>query len=306
VIRPFYEAAAFLAYLLRAMPLEAAPHTPLSDAVTGYSVLWSDSSDSDSTVDSIVSLRELRDSTEKYPIFFVSPDSNDFSSSVDHPVSADHSLWSDSSDSESTVDSIVSLRELRDSTEKYPIFFVSPDSNDSNTPVDHLVDHPYPTYHGLGSTGSSSQQPLGSGNDSPTGSLSSVKSFADRVHSTLKTSRSNAQYSSPSLWSQNLTGTNHYFREKKWDFFPELATPSAQQVSLWTSPSPHNGKSHAKYGRLNLAAKWRESHLPDHAGPGLTQKVRDSVKTYVHRTWSSRHTTESKAEDYINESINIH
>ncbi|OKP02675.1 hypothetical protein PENSUB_6992 [Penicillium subrubescens] len=268
------------------------------------SALWSDSSDSESTVESIASLRELRDPTERYPIFFDSPGSNDFSASVDHPVDhpvlADHSLWSDSSDSESTVESIASLRELRDPTERYPIFFDSPGSNEFSASVDHLVDHPVdhqaPANHSPGPIRSSSQQPLLSENDSPTDSLSSVKSVAARVHFTLETLHSDAQYSSPSLWSQNLTGTNHYFREKKWDFFPELATPSAKQASLQTGLGLSNGKPR-KDGRFNLAAKRRGSHSPDRAGLGLAQKVRDSVKTYVHRTLLSRPTTEPKAKD---------
>jgi hypothetical protein len=112
----------------------------------------------------------------------------------------------------------------------------------------------------------------------------------------LETLHSDAQYSSPSLWSQNLTGTNHYFREKKWDFFPELATPSAKQASLQTGLGLSNGKPR-KDGRFNLAAKRRGSHSPDRAGLGLAQKVRDSVKTYVHRTLLSRPTTEPKAKD---------
>lgn len=204
----------------------------------------------------------------------------------DAPI--EHSaVWSDSSDSESegesqtTVDSVTSPSEPRNSTESYPIF-VSSGSDDFTD----LVDHPGPADHlGLGSIRPSPPRFLS--DDSRTDSVDSVA---------LSTSRSDAQYGRPSQWSQNRTGTSHYFREKKWDFFPELATPSALQACGKISPGIPPKKSRKKDGRLNLAAKRHRWHSLDRAGLGLACGVRDSIKTYVHRTLS-KDSTESKGKE---------
>ncbi|KAJ5692596.1 hypothetical protein N7462_002019 [Penicillium macrosclerotiorum] len=180
-------------------------------------------------------------------------------------------MWSDSSDSESTVDSIASPSDPRNSTESYPIF-VSSSSDDFSD----LVDHPTP--HTSKELGKAS-----TGDDDD-----------EDVHSIAE--KSDAQYGRLSHWSQNRSGTNHYFREKKWDFFPELATPSALQASGRTSPSLRSSKARKKDGRLNLAAKRRRWHSLDRAGLGLAYGVCDSIKTHVHRTLS-RESTEPKPKD---------
>lgn len=205
------------------------------------------------------------------------------------PTEEYSAMWSDTSDSEnesnSTVDSVRSPTEPRNSTESYPIF-VSSGSDDFSD----LVDHPTPD-----------QRPhlsLGPIRPSPPWTVSRTDSIHGKVHGSstpVSVSLSEAQYGRPSHWSQTRTGTNHYFREKKWDFFPELATPSALQASGRLSPGIRPGKTRKKDGRLNLAVKRRRWHSLDRAGLGLAYGVRDSIKTYMHRTLS-KDSTENKAE----------
>lgn len=184
-------------------------------------------------------------------------------------------MWSDS-DSDSTVDSIASPSESRLSTESYPIF-VSSGSDDFD-----LADHPTPA--DPLETIVAPQHLLPPRTDSFESNTSAL------------TSKTDAQYGRPSQWSQNRPGTNHYFREKKWDFFPELATPGAL-------PAPSNGrvspglqtkKTRKKEGRLNVSMR-RRFHSLDRPGIGLAQ-ARDSFKTYVHRTLS-RDSPDTKAKE---------
>lgn len=228
-------------------------------------------------------------------------------------------MWSDSSDdednsddkSESSVDStIAGPSEPRTSTESYPIFVSGSDD------YGDLVDHPapadpssHPDGVSLGLIRSSSPPTIAEESRSRTDSVQSLvesvceseeeESETDSANNST-TSRSDAQYGRLSQWSQNRSGTNHYFREKKWDFFPELATPSAQagQSSLAggrTSPALRSVKSRKKDGRLNVS-KSRRWHSLDKAGLGLAYGVRHSIKTYVHRTLS-RDSTEAKAKE---------
>ncbi|KAJ5153379.1 uncharacterized protein N7482_009857 [Penicillium canariense] len=219
------------------------PARPVPDAPAEYSVMWSDSSDSESTVDSVGSPSEPRNSTESYPIF-VSSGSEDFSDLVDHPTPADPDH--------------LRLESLG------PIHPSPPAAKDSRTDV------------------------VESAEDDETDD----SDFAS--HST--TSKSDAQYGRLSQWSQNRSGSNHYFREKKWDFFPELATPSALQTGSRTSRSLRDPKPRKKDGRLNIS-KRRRWHSLDRPGLGLAHGVRDSIKTYVHRTLS-RDSTEAKAKEF--------
>lgn len=209
-------------------------------------------------------------------------------------------MWSDTSDSDSqsTVDSINSPSEPRISSESYPIF-VSSGSDDFT----ELVDHP-PNPADRDSDQINRSLSLGPVRSSP--QLVSTVSRTDSMLSVPATESSSVlgrstpisvietQYGRPSAaWSQNRTGTNHYFREKKWDFFPELATPSALQASGRASPGIRTGNTRRKDGRLNLAAK-RRWHSLDRAGMGLAHGVRDSIRTYVQRTLSKDSSEKSK------------
>ncbi|KAJ5111384.1 hypothetical protein N7532_001919 [Penicillium argentinense] len=191
-------------------------------------------------------------------------------------------MWSDSSDDESddsTLDSIASP-EPRASTESYPIFVSGAD--------DILGDPPAPADRSV--------KPI----VAPQRLLSRTDSFVSDT-----STKSDAQYGRPALWSQpqsqyqsqTRAGTNHYFREKKWDFFPELATPGAVSAVGRASPEIRNGKTRKKQkpGRLNLS-KRRRWHSLDRPGMGMgLAQARDSIKTYVHRTLS-RDSPESRTK----------
>ncbi|KAJ5909612.1 hypothetical protein N7504_004255 [Penicillium tannophilum] len=87
-----------------------------------------------------------------------------------------------------------------------------------------------------------------------------------------------AHYGRPVDWTRRID-SNHYFREKTWDFFPELATPSTRQTSGRESPaSTRTGNK----GRLNVSAKtpkWYSMH-----SSSWKPAVRDSIKSYVNKT----------------------
>ena len=102
-------------------------------------------------------------------------------------------------------------------------------------------------------------------------------------------------------WTQNRYGPNHYFREKKWDFFPELATPGALPGGKFpsgrpassTTPQTKTGKSSRTrnlsafdFGRLN-SSRGRGNTLD------LAQNVRDSIKS-VQRKLSNRPSLEKE------------
>jgi hypothetical protein len=222
-------------------------------------------------------------------------------------------MWSDSSDdsdsdSELTIDSTVaSPSEPRDSTESY-LIFVSSGSDDYGDLVDHPVPadrNPDAEHLSLGPVRSSSPPTIAEESRSRTDVESLVESVNEseaegegseyESGNNSTTSPSDAQYGRLSQWSQNRSGPNHYFREKKWDFFPELATPSASQAGGRTSPALRSGKSRKKDGRLNVS-KRKRWHSLDRPGLGLAYGVRDSIKTYVHRTLS-RDSTEARAKD---------
>lgn len=185
-------------------------------------------------------------------------------------------MWSDSSDSESTLDSIIGPSEPRYSTDSYPIFVSS--GND----FDDLVDHSAPADQLLESPQAHKRT------DSIDIQINIDKSITDPIEQP-SGSFSETQYSHPSNWSTNRTGTNHYFREKKWDYFPELA-PSAVQASGRVSPNMLAPKSRKKANPLEFAKGKYRWHSLDRGG------LRNSIKTYVHRTLS-RDSADSKSKE---------
>ncbi|KXG45807.1 uncharacterized protein PGRI_046630 [Penicillium griseofulvum] len=177
-------------------------------------------------------------------------------------------MWSDSSDSESTLSTRSSERNSADS---YPIF-VSSDSD-----FDDLVDHPTP----------SADQFL----ESPQKRTDSIAINIQTVEPSVSSSFSETQYERPN-WTPSRTGTNHYFREKKWDYFPELA-PSALRASGRISPNMTQHKPRKIGNPLEFAKGKCRWHSLDRGGLG---GVRDSIKTYVHRTLS-RDSTDDKPKE---------
>jgi hypothetical protein len=214
----------------------------------------------------------------------------------DEPEPEYSGMWSDSDsddddDDNSTVDSLASPSEPRYSTESYPIF-VSSGSDDFD-----LADHPTPA-DPLDAI-VAPQRPLPPRTDSSQSNISALTS----------NSNSDTQYGRPSQWSQTQTqtqpqatrpGTNHYFREKKWDFFPELATPGslpATAASGRVSPSLRNGKTRKKEGRLGLSTRRKRWNSLDRPGMGGLAQARESFKTYVHRTLSRDSPDTPKAKE---------
>lgn len=196
-------------------------------------------------------------------------------------------MWSDSSDNdsdtESTLDSITGPSEPRHSADSYPIFV------SSGSDFDDLVDHPAPSADQL--LRLSPQLPPHKRTDSIDINIPSIVEPPVSVSSSF----SDTQYGRPSNWNQSRTGTNHYFREKKWDYFPELA-PSALQASGRISPNmvAPNNKSRKMGNPLEFAKGKYRWHSLDRGGFG---GVRDSIKTYVHRTLSRDCTAENKPKE---------
>ncbi|EAW09414.1 uncharacterized protein ACLA_036170 [Aspergillus clavatus NRRL 1] len=192
--------------------------------------------------------------------------------------------WSDDSSIFSSVESRrESHSESAHSTESYPVFVRSAsdelaDYVDPSPAV--ALDHspivgPYTT-----TTTASSKTILPATSYSPT-----LSSFQQQASSTEE------QYGSPPDWVQKRSGPNHYFREKKWDFFPELATPSALGTATGQFP-PASSQLRKKHGsKLNLSAfdfarNRRRSNTGDRGTLTLAHEVRDSIRSYVHRTLS--------------------
>ncbi|KAL4782057.1 hypothetical protein BJX76DRAFT_333687 [Aspergillus varians] len=79
----------------------------------------------------------------------------------------------------------------------------------------------------------------------------------------------------PPHWN-NRVGPNHYFREKKWDFFPELAIPSALPQN-----SPHN--NFAPRPRKKDSGRSRWIPIPTDKGASLANDVRNSIRSIQRR-----------------------
>ncbi|KAJ5372265.1 hypothetical protein N7517_004271 [Penicillium concentricum] len=180
-------------------------------------------------------------------------------------------MWSDSSDSESILDSPGSS-EPRSSADSYPIFV------SSGSDFDDIVDHPAP----------SDQLELST--QKRTDSIDINIPIVEP--SSVSSSFSDTPYGRPSNWIPSRTGANHYFREKKWDYFPELA-PSALQASGRISPNMVAHKARKMGNPLEFAKGKCRWHSLDRGGLG---GVRNSIKTYVHRTLS-RDSTENKSKE---------
>lgn len=180
------------------------------------------------------------------------------------------SAWSD----DSSVESFCDRTDSNDSTESYPIF-VSSDSDDLESDIVDPDDpsDPLPAVEPLSTR--TKQAPNPPALDPDISSSFGLKAFLCEE-----------RYGSNYNWAQSRIGTSHYFREKKLDFFPELATPSELHNS--TSSSLPSAARTSKYprkkdnpGRLNLSA------LGNHASTfAIGHGVRDSIRSYVHRTLS--------------------
>ncbi|KAI2901371.1 hypothetical protein CBS76997_176 [Aspergillus niger] len=187
--------------------------------------------------------------------------------------------WSDDS---STISSFYddSRRFSADSSESYPVF-VRSGSDD----LSELVDHP-PTAGPIDPYQHDDHHHHHHHNDHPKSAPFAITTtFLHDDHS------DRAQ-----PWVTNRAGPNHYFREKKWDFFPELATPSALPTSprFPTHPRKKNGS------KLNLTVfDFTKSRTllnsSDRSGRALAQDVRNSIRSYVQRRLSKNSLERNKS-----------
>ncbi|KAJ5219999.1 hypothetical protein N7468_009203 [Penicillium chermesinum] len=194
-------------------------------------------------------------------------------------------MWSDSSsdydsDDGSTLESFASPSspsEPRKSVESYPIF-VSSDSNDLNEldldeldeleELEDIVD-PAPTDH------------VNLGTSPP--ALDDSRTDSIDLDASSIILGANAHYGRPLQWSQHANDGNHYFRDKTWHFFPELAAPSSHALAGRANSTSASTKAR-KEGRLNVSARRRKWYSFDRGHAYRSHGVRDSIKTYVHKT----------------------
>ncbi|CBF83715.1 predicted protein [Aspergillus nidulans FGSC A4] len=98
------------------------------------------------------------------------------------------------------------------------------------------------------------------------------------------------RYTEPTpQWNpSHRAGPNHYFREKKWDFFPELAIPSSSPHN-YNSPRTCNNKNshHNQFlrPRKKDSGRSRWIPLPAEKGAALANDVRNSIR-YIQRRLS--------------------
>ena len=195
------------------------------------------------------------------------------------------SAWSD----DSSIESFDVHSDPKDSTESFPIF-VSSGSDDLNDLVDpppaieSTLDDPDPDLDPV----SVSVSDLDSDRD-PDPPLDSPLSARSSLALNAFISEERYGVSHHPSWGQNRAGANHYFREKKWDFFPELATPSALSNSTFSYPAAAKGRK--KDGnRLNLPGldfgRNRSRWTSENTGLAIAHGVRDSIRSYVSRTLS--------------------
>lgn len=195
--------------------------------------------------------------------------------------------WSDDSSTISSADSDGSQdHESTHSTESYPVFVRS-----ASDDLPGLVDHPP-----VSSLDRAEPIVDPCAKQSTIASYSPSLSLSQHALSVSKDDR----YGSPPEWAQKRAGPNHYFREKKWDFFPELATPSA----LGAGPSGRVPPASSQWrkrnaGKLHLSSfdfgrNRRRSNTSDRGTLTLAHEVRDSIRSYVHRTLSRRSAEKDK------------
>ncbi|GFF31794.1 hypothetical protein IFM46972_03344 [Aspergillus udagawae] len=197
--------------------------------------------------------------------------------------------WSDDSSTISSVDSDGSRnRESTHSTESYPVFVRSAADD-----LAGLVDHPP-----ISSLDRAEPIVDPCAKPSTIASYSPSLSLSQHALSISKDDR----HGSPPEWAQKRAGPNHYFREKKWDFFPELATPSALGPgAAGRFPSAGSQSRKRNGSKLHLSSfefgrNRRRSNTSDRGTLTLAHEVRDSIRSYVHRTLSKRSVEKDKSK----------
>ncbi|KAL6232542.1 hypothetical protein BDW75DRAFT_19140 [Aspergillus navahoensis] len=181
--------------------------------------------------------------------------------------------WSDDSSTVNSFEDDQSMSRPR-SAESYPVFVRS-----CSADLPEFVDHPVPV-PGPVSVSTLDRTP------SP-----SVDPYHHQTHHksapTLTFLTDDApRYTDPApQWNpSHRAGPNHYFREKKWDFFPELAIPSGSPHN-YSSPRTCNNNNQALRPRKKDSGRSRWIPLPAEKGAALANDVRNSIR-YIQRRLS--------------------
>ncbi|KAB8229228.1 uncharacterized protein BDW43DRAFT_195385 [Aspergillus alliaceus] len=182
------------------------------------------------------------------------------------PSTEGSTAWSDDS---STDVSIETRRTSDASTDSYTVFVRSPSDD-----LAEFVEH----------------SPVPSIDRSP-----QAKPYSKPGPSPLAlTTSSDDQLEHRPFLTGNRTAPNHYFREKKWDFFPELATPSELPHGYPKFPTTPRRRNNS---RLNLAAFDFTKKSPRWTAPdkrALAHDVRNSIRSYVQRRLSKHSADKTK------------
>lgn len=267
-----------------------------------YSVMYSDSSETASTEDDSSFGTPHDPDTRSYPIL-VRTGSDDFTGLIDLPATEDHLKNSPPSSPLPFIHPL-SINDRSEEPLKPPaspfnldlstsIFGTAAPRKGASNPLKSHDDeensdedeededgHDFREFQS-----STMYTGYNSGATSPTSDYdkdhdSTVTTPADDVDASSIILGTSAHYGRPLQWSESQvqpqpSHASHYFREKKWDYFPELATP---QDSGRTSPGSNKG---SKEGRLNVTAKQPKwySIQPGKKSSG----VRDSFMNYMQK-----------------------
>ncbi len=170
--------------------------------------------------------------------------------------------FEDDDDDDDDEDDLRCRRRSSISTESYPVF-VRSGSDDPD--LAGFVDHP--SVSTLDRIDTPAADPFD--NHQKTAAASSLPGLTFLADERYTPSAPPQQH-----WN-NHVGPNHYFREKKWDFFPELATPSALPQN-----SPHNGFT-PRPRKKDTARRWIP--IPSDKGAAFANDVRNSIRSIQRR-----------------------
>ncbi|PLB52671.1 hypothetical protein P170DRAFT_472562 [Aspergillus steynii IBT 23096] len=178
--------------------------------------------------------------------------------------------WSDDS---SLADSFESRRPSNASTGSYPVVVRSPSDD-----LAELVDHS----SAANLDRSSPVEPFVKPRPAP---LTFAAVSQDR-------------YQSSQPWTPNRSRPNHYFREKKWDFFPELAIPSELPPKSPKFPSKQRKKdaSRLNLGTFDFSKKGNRWNSTERSGLTLAHDMRKSIRSYVQQRISKHSVDKEKAK----------
>ncbi|KAL4755454.1 hypothetical protein BDW72DRAFT_1650 [Aspergillus terricola var. indicus] len=187
--------------------------------------------------------------------------------------------WSDDSSTVNSFEDDHSVSRPR-SAESYPVFVRS-----GSADLADFVDHPVPVPGPV---------PVSTLDRTPSPSADPYHHQIHQIHQkpapalTFLTDDTPRYTDSTPQWNPNHhSGPNHYFREKKWDFFPELAFPSSSPHN-YNSPRTGNNKNNRSHNqalrpRKKDSGRSRWIPLPAEKGAALANDVRNSIRNIQRR-----------------------